>query len=231
LIAGFVGSLAPAIAASRSARVAALAAAGCAAALGVGVAVAQIPNPNPHATGSASANTTPCTPRDAECSLRLEDEIGRPAGGGYVPTKHRSIFGSSGRGQAWQGALEQGAKRPVAGYGFGTESRVFVDRYYSFEGGVPENSYIGMFLQLGAVGVGVFIALLVSLVVAGGRALVPAERQGRVLAATCGAVLLVGLALGLFQSYLYAAGNNATLSVWICAFLLTALAARPRTSS
>ena len=35
----------------------------------------------------------------------------------------------------------------------------------------------------------------------------------------------------LFQSYLYAAGNNATLSVWICAFLLTALAARPRTSS
>jgi hypothetical protein len=231
LIAGFVGSLAPAIAASRSARVAALAAAGCAAALGVGVAVAQIPNPDPHATGYSSANTTPCTPRDAECSLRLEDEIGRPAGGGYVPTKHRSIFGSSGRGQAWQGALEQGAKRPVAGYGFGTESRVFVDRYYSFEGGVPENSYIGMFLQLGAVGVGVFVALLASLVVAGGRALVPAERQGRVLAATCGAVLLVGLALGLFQSYLYAAGNNATLSVWICAFLLTALAARPRTTS
>jgi hypothetical protein len=100
----------------------------------------------------------------------------------------------------------------VAGYGFGTESRVFVDRYYSFEGGVPENSYIGMFLQLGAVGVGVFVALLASLVVAGGRALVPAERQARVLAATCGAVLLVGLALGLFQSYLYAAGNNATLS-------------------
>jgi hypothetical protein len=33
------------------------------------------------------------------------------------------------------------------------------------------------------------------------------------------------------QSYLYAAGNNATLTVWLCAFLGLALAARPAAAS
>lgn len=223
LVAGFAASLAPALAAARSLRVAALAAAGCAAALGAGVAVAKIPSPNPNARGSASSSTTPCTKRDAQCYLRLEDEIGRPPCGRYKAPTGRSIFGSSGRRQAWKGALGQGADRPIAGYGFGTESRVFVDRFYSFEGGVPESSYLGMFLQLGAVGAALFLAFLGSLVAAAARALRPAEGELRVLAATCAAVLLVGLGLALFQSYLYAAGNTATLSVWICAFLLTAL--------
>jgi hypothetical protein len=226
LVAGFVSALAPALAAAPSLRLAGAVVVVCAVALAAALAITKIPNPNPHATGTTAGSSQACTTHDAECYLRLEDEIGRPAGGRFEKPKHRSIFGSSGRGDAWRGALEQGADRPVAGYGFGTESRVFVDRFYSFEGGVPENSYVGMFLQLGAAGAAVFIALLASLAVAAGRAVLPAGRDSRVLAATCGAVLFVGLALALFQSYLYAAGNNATLSVWICSFLVTALAAR-----
>ena len=203
----------------------------CAVGLAAALAITKIPKPNPHATGTTAGSTQQCTKRDAQCYLRLEDEIGRPPGGRFEAPKHRGILGSSGRADAWGGAIAQGADRPVAGYGFGTESRVFVDRYYSFEGGVPENSYVGIFLQLGLVGAAVFLALLASLVVAAGRALVLADPQARVLAATCGAVLFVGLALALFQSYLYAAGNNATLSVWICAFLLTALAAQTRATT
>ena len=228
LVAGFVAALAPALAASRSRRPAVVATIACAVGLAAGLAITKIPKPNPQARGTTAGYAGACTKRDAQCFLRLEDEIGRPPRGQFEEPKHRSIFGSSGRGDAWRGALEQGADRPVAGYGFGTESRVFVDRYYLFEGGVPENSYVGMFLQLGAVGAAVFVAFLGSLVAAAVRALVPADRDTRVVAATCGAVLFVGLALALFQSYLYAAGNNATLSVWICAFLLTALASHRR---
>ena len=49
---------------------------------------------------------------------------------------------------------DQAAERPIAGYGFGTEDTVFVDRFYSFDGGFVENTYLGLFLQLGAAGLG-----------------------------------------------------------------------------
>jgi O-antigen ligase/polysaccharide polymerase Wzy-like membrane protein len=228
LVAGFVGAVVPVLAALRSLRARAAALAVCTAALAAGILIAEIPDPNPNVRGSASSYARECTKHDAECFLRLEDDVGRPAQGRFQAPKGRSLFGSSGRRQAWEGALEQGADRPVAGFGFGTEGRVFVDRYYSFEGGVPENSFIGIFLQLGAAGAALLCALLASLVVAAVRALVIDRAEARLLAATCAAVLFVGLALALSQSYLYAAGNTATLSVWICAFLPTALAAGRR---
>jgi O-antigen ligase len=122
------------------------------------------------------------------------------------------VFDTSGRVHAWEGALRQGDDRPLLGYGFGTEEKVFVDRYRDFEGGVPENSFIGLFLQLGAVGLAVFLALLAALV---GAAL----RAGGRVAAVGLAVLATGIVLAVVQSYVYAVGNVATLGVWICAFL------------
>jgi MFS family permease len=152
-------------------------------------------------------NTEPYTPNDAEYILRMGDELGAGSSG-----SSRSVFDTSGRVQAWEGALRQGDDRPLLGYGFGTEKRVFVDRYRDFEGGVPENSFIGLFLQLGAVGLAVFLALLAALVVA-------ALRAGGRVAAVGLAVLATGIVLAVVQSYLYAVGNVATLGVWICAFL------------
>ena len=69
---------------------------------------------------------------DAEGAYPLDDDIGRPLPGGGQPTVRRSFLGSSGRIEAWKGALRQAEQRPLLGYGFGTESRVFVDRYYTF---------------------------------------------------------------------------------------------------
>jgi O-Antigen ligase len=153
------------------------------------------------------ANTERYTPNDAEYIVRLADEIGSGSS-----ESSRSVFDTSGRLQAWRGALRQGADRPALGYGFGTEEAVFVDRYRAFEGGVPENSFIGLFLQLGIVGLALFLALLAALVVAAVRA---AGRTGAVGLA----VLATAVVLAVVQSYLYAVGNVATLGVWMCAFL------------
>jgi hypothetical protein len=147
--------------------------------------------------------------------LRLQDDIGHPGIGVADTQKHiRGLLGSSGRSEAWAGAIAQALKRPVAGYGFGTEDRVFVDRYVFFNSNVVENSYLGLFLQLGLVGLALLVTFAVFATV---RAL---RNVGRRAGAACAAVIAAGLVLALFQSYIYAAGNPATAPFWICAFLL-----------
>ena len=110
------------------------------------------------------------------------------------------------------GALGLAADRPIVGYGFGTEDRTFVDRYVFFNSNVPENSYIGILLQLGLVGLLLLLALSAVLVW-------PSLRPGsRSIAAAATASFAGALVLGLFQSYLYAPGNAATIIAWVCAF-------------
>ena len=193
-------------------------------ALALAFAISEVPSPNPEAHAPSVFRPTNCTPRDAECRLRLEDELGRPSG--FRRAEKRGLLGSSGRLEAWQGALDQGTQRPLLGFGFGTEGEVFVDRYYRFEGGLTENSFVGFFLQLGSVGLLLLVALLVSILGAAAVALRRLSAAPRATAGACLAVLVVGLILAFSQSFLYAAGNTATLSVWICAFLLPALAGR-----
>jgi O-antigen ligase len=227
LVAGLGGALVVLLAATRGRRDRVLAAAAALAAFGIAVGVTQIPQPDPNATLAAGIACENCThrPNDADAIERLDDELGRPRGAD--PGEERTFFASTGRTQAWRGAIDQGRERPLLGYGFGTEDGVFVDRYYSFFGGSPENSYIGMFLQLGFVGV----ALLVALALALGRGAVVALRRlrgrGRAAAGACAAVVAAGLGLALVQSYVYAVGNDATLTVWLCAFLGLALVPRP----
>jgi hypothetical protein len=154
-------------------------------------------------------------PHDAEGILPLEDEIGFPRPG--HPPKNRAFFDFGGRLPAWKGALHEGAERPVVGYGFGTEERVFVDRYYPFLSGRPENSYIGTFLQLGVVGV----LLLLALIAAAVRGSIRARRDPA--AAACVAVVVAGAVIALGQSYVTSVGSPATGAFWLCAFLLTAV--------
>jgi hypothetical protein len=157
---------------------------------------------------------------------RLQDEVGHPGVGVADTTRRvRRLLGSSGRSDAWAGALDQGLKRPVAGYGFGTEDRVFVDRYVFFNSGVPENSYIGLFLQLGVLGLLAFVLLAAALLVPALRALGRLDPQRRSVAAAAGAAFVAGLVLALSQSYVYAPGNSATAAVWVCGFLALAAAA------
>jgi len=227
LVTGAAGCLLVAVATAMSARGRVLAGAAVVAALAVAVGLGQIPQPNPQAADVSPIACPLCThrPNDADATLRLEDEFGAP--NGADPGSKRTLFASTGRGQAWEGAVDQGQERPVAGYGFGTEDHVFVDRYYSFFGGAPENSYIGVFLQLGLAGLLLVLALAAALVAGCAAAIRRLDGAGRRAAAACTAVVCAGLVLAVVQSYISAAGNNATLTVWLCAFLGLALAARP----
>src|SRR6185436_5784035 len=147
MIASFAGLVPLALALRR--RAVALAAA--AALLVVGVAAAQIPQPayrNP-VINTEFGHTYPINADDAQFILPLQDEIGFVAG---ATEQKRRLLATSGRSQAWRGALGQVADRPLAGYGFGTEEKVFVDRFYYFLANRVENSFLGTALQLGVVG-------------------------------------------------------------------------------
>jgi O-antigen ligase len=140
----------------------------------------------------------------------------------------RTLFSSSGRMEAWRGAVHKAEQRPLAGYGFGTEQLAFVDRYVAFEADLPENSYIGAALQLGLVG----LVLLLAIVAAALAGFVQKVRRltsaARPVAAACAGAALSALFLGLTQSYLFSVGNIATTSAWLCMFLLVAVTSAAR---
>ena len=186
------------------------------------VAITQIPKPLSPAAGHRASGPHRVV-KDAELVVPLEDELGRPGKG--APPIRRTLFGTSGRARAWDGALHQIARRPVAGFGFGTEQFAFVDRYYGFDSSVPENSYLGVALQLGVVGLAALLVLLGALAAVAVRAL--RTLTGRALAAAqaCASVVVAGVVLGLTQSYLTSPGNLASSTFWIAALCLPALAA------
>ncbi|MEA2406359.1 MAG: O-Antigen ligase [Thermoleophilaceae bacterium] len=186
----------------------------------VNVAVSQIPQPERARPRPPQPQRVAPESRNAESTLALADELG-----GSPRPYRRKLFGTSGRAEAWRGAVGQAADRPLAGYGFGTEERVFVDRYRNFLSALPENSYLGVLLQLGVAGLALVVALLTAVLVTAARAI----RMTRdPCAAACVAVLLAGVTLALTQSYLTSAGNIACLTLWTAAFLGTSLAPRAR---
>ena len=125
----------------------------------------------------------------------------------------------NGRLAVWETALAQANLRPLLGYGFGTEEKVFVERSWFFTGDYVENSYLGLYLQLGLLGLG-------TLVLAG---LTPLRGVSRAPAAAGAAgAAAAGFAGACFQSYVYAPGNVAAGSFWIVLGLAAALAAPPR---
>lgn len=151
---------------------------------------------------------------DAQINTPLDGELGIPLPGQSL---RRTLTTSSGRTQAWRGAIRQTEQRPFVGYGFGTESRVFIDRWSGFSGSVPENSYVGIALQLGIAGLLVFAALLAAL---GLAALASLRRERRGVATAGVGVLTAGLAAAVGQSYVYSVGNIATVTLWITVFLV-----------
>jgi hypothetical protein len=189
--------------------------------------LAKLPEPGaPVAAAPSSESASPVLTRgiDAQRIFRLEDEFGFPLAGAYRPPVPRTFLGSSGRAQAWDGALRQGAHRPLAGYGFGTENKVFLDRFYAFEGGFVENTYIGLFLQLGAAGVALFVTLLAALAWSAVRIVRRFPHGGTGPAAGAIGVLVAVMLIGVSQSGLLSVGNIAASSIWICVLTLPVLA-------
>jgi hypothetical protein len=229
-IAGFGGALVTTLVLGRSAREKVAVAAGLCVLAVVCVEVGKIPQPVEPAAAAPAAQP-PVKPSDArprginaQQTFRLEDEIGFPFAGAYRPPVPRTVFGTSGRAQAWDGALRQGAQRPLVGYGFGTEDRVFVDRFYSFEGGFVENSYLGLFLQVGAAGLALFVALLLTLAWCALRFVRRGPRAGLGPVAAASGVLIAAMLIGVTQSGLLSVGNIATTSIWLCVLVLPILA-------
>jgi O-antigen ligase len=153
--------------------------------------------------------------------LQMDSELGRPSLPGTLSST-RNLFSSSGRIGAWLGAIRQADERPLLGYGFGTEDRVFIDRVFSFESRRPEDSWIGMYLQDGIVGVLALLALLGWAMVAGVRLLRTAPRLEQLRLAACAGVVAGGCVEMVVQSFVYSAGDIAMLSFWIGLALLAA---------
>jgi O-antigen ligase len=130
------------------------------------------------------------------------------------------LLSDSGRIAGWVGAIHQADQRPLLGFGFGTEDRVFIDRYYTLQGERPEESWIGLYLQLGIVGVVLLAALVGFILLRGAAGLRRGAQAHRLLVAACAGVFLAGCTESLVQSFVYSAGNIAALSLWVCAALL-----------
>jgi O-Antigen ligase len=225
VIAAAGGTLVTALTCVRSGPARALAVGAVALGALVCIEAAKLPQANASVVAPASPGAVPVPTKaiDAQQVFRQEDEIGFPLRGAYTPAVPRTLFGSSGRGESWNGALQQGKQRPVAGYGFGTEEHVFVDRFFSFEGRLVENSYLGLFLQLGVVGVVLLVALLAVLFWSGVRAL---RARPRSAAAAATGVLLAAVLAGMTQSGLLSVGNIAAAAIWLCVLPLALLAER-----
>ena len=225
IIAGFAGVLVVVALVRERIRVRALAGAVAAVLLAATIAAALAPTSNGNAAPPKTAAPTTATqvkPRPGYVNVGtaypFEFDIGFQGPGEAAPA-HRTLFGLSGRGEAWRGTIDLGNQRPALGYGFGTEDRVFINRYTNFVGGLPEDSYLGIYLQLGAVGLVVFLALAGALAVGGIRR-ISSE------AIVSLAVLTAALVLAIVQSYIYSVGDIGTVTVWLCAFLGAAVVPR-----
>jgi hypothetical protein len=172
---------------------------------------ATLPKALPAAPAPAPATTTLAPTRNAQAVLPFETEIGSPFWTHRSGALHRSFFQSSERLRAWHGTIDQALDRPLLGYGYGAEKEAFVNRYYGFRSENPENGYIGIFLQLGAVGLGL---LLVVLAVCIRPSAVAAARGNPVALAAFGASAAAALAAG-SQSFFHAPGSIAYVALWV----------------
>ena len=191
-----------------------------------GVVLRQVEQPPLPATSATPAPvvTTPTMPPPRRRSAHLiggaaqlparKDEIGAPVFG-YSPTT-----AGSGRVAEWEGVLDLIRERPFLGFGFGTEPLVFVDRWYYFDGGTAENSFLGMLLQLGVVGLLLFAVIAISLVRRSLRAIGRVHGDERGVVAVGLGVLVAAAALMLIQSYVYSVGNVGSVTVWVTLFVL-----------
>jgi len=189
----------------------------------------QHPRAKPGSPGKHAKRPSP-TPRSIVPKVRKtallpreEDEIGHPG-----LSKKSTTTLASGRLAAWSGALDLIGERPILGYGFGTEQKVFVDRWFYFNGGMTENSYLGLLLQVGAVGLALIFAMGAALAAGGLRALRVLRGDEQLLALMGLGVLVAACAIMVIQSYLYSVGNVATATVWISLFALAPVALEPR---
>lgn len=171
----------------------------------------------PPSTSAPPAQRPPTRPHPRIVLPSMDYEFGT------LSAAPRSFLVTGGRGEAIREGIDQADKRPVAGWGFGTESRVFINRVAAFRSNLVEDTYVGFYLQLGALGPLLFLALGLGLAWIVVRNVGHLSGRHRIALAALAGTVAAGYALGVGQSYAYVAGNVGTTAFWVAAFLLAAI--------
>jgi O-antigen ligase len=227
LLAAFVGLFAVAVLSPIRLRTRVAVAAVVVAGLGISAWTMTIPKALQAPAPTAPAAVTSTASGNAEAVLPLVQEIGNPWWTHRAGDSKRSLFNTNVRARAWEGAFHQALGRPLLGYGFGAERWAFVNRYYAFSSENPENGYLGLFLQVGALGLAAFLAVVALCLVPAGRA---ALRGSWNAVAAAGAVA-AALAAGISQSYFHGAGSIAYVAFWVALLLSGVMGSADNTPS
>jgi len=180
---------------------------------------------DPCAQPGGSAPGTPPRPPTAIAFGVSSKTVGGLAG--FLVPRPGTFWSGSGRLQAWKAAIDLANAKPAFGYGFGAEAAAFGPATCGvsqvFQGQFVHNSYIGLYLQVGAVGGLALLLVLGTLFRSGLVAVKRAVGSARDTAAALVASVIAGLVLAVFESYFYSVGNVATLAFWTCGALLLAV--------
>ena len=127
------------------------------------------------------------------------------------------------RTDKWRLGLKYFMERPLQGFGFGTEDRLFSyhdvnPQDYQLSGASIHNSYLGLVLQVGIVGAALFYVPLASLLFY--ELLTARETHRKPLLSALLSVVITCMVAGMFSSDLYSMGNAKSFVFWISVMLL-----------
>jgi O-antigen ligase len=131
----------------------------------------------------------------------------------------------SGRLFMWPILLERIGGNLWLGHGFGTEDHVMrgvnhmIGDSNIFKGDYAHNAFIGLAVQVGVVGTAAFFLPIIALLISslrGGRS----SQRGLQFGHALQAVLIAGLVISMFESWIYSMGNGLAVLFWIEVMLL-----------
>ena len=138
----------------------------------------------------------------------------------YIRVESIPILG--GRLEAWQAAVSLIMDKPLFGYGFGVEDKLFGLKkvmFHAHSGAYAHNSFLGMLLQLGLLGFTMFFVPLFVLLFK--ELFPPQEDRGiPILRYALRASLIAGLICCMSESWIYSVGNTQVFPFWIMVMLL-----------
>lgn len=133
-----------------------------------------------------------------------------------------SLAGMTGRLEKWKIMASLIVKKPFWGYGFGVEDLLF--RHFDIHLETPRgfyayNSFLGITVQLGVFGFLLFFSPLFYILFK------PVKSPDPFLYALMG-IMIGGLIVGFFESWIYSVGNAFAFSFWVVVALLLRLKKR-----
>jgi len=137
----------------------------------------------------------------------------------YIRVESLPVLG--GRLEVWPIAMDFITQKPFFGYGFGVEDKIIELKrvvLHRHSGAYIHNSYLGITLQLGALGLVVFFLPLFSLLYK--EIFSKTKEPAPLLRYALRASLIAGLLCCIYESWIYSVGNAMVLPFWIMIMLL-----------